>query len=125
MTSIEHPTSKDRMGVLELPEQLNLFGETRPAPRQWVYAMARLGCLKIGVTSDVQRRARENGALLLALGPGDSRYEHAVHWRFREYRYCHEFFLPAPPVLRWVASLPIQVRPYPDGGPGPILRLAA
>jgi hypothetical protein len=112
-------------------EQLTLWPESEPEedvvdPAERVYAMYRLGCVKIGHSVEPTVRARRIGGVLLAMTYGDENLEHRIHWRFRHYRYCHEFFLPAPPVLAWVASLPIQIRPWPGPvGPGPQLHLAA
>jgi hypothetical protein len=113
-------------GRFEFAEQGTLFGEPVPRRSEFVYAMCRLGCVKIGYSARPRARARENGAILLAMTPGGQDLEERVHWQFRHLRYCHEFFWPEPSVLAWIASLPIQLRPWPHPhGYGPNLRLAA
>ena len=115
--------------------QWSLFGDPPPPPTPFdrVYAITRWTLIKIGHSVAPPRRADDLGGLLLATmsadNPGGYALEQKLHWRFREDRVCQEWFFPTPRVLGWVASLPIQIRPYPHGPNGglplPKLHLAA
>src|SRR5688572_8051533 len=80
----------------------------------WLYFGARYGFLKIGVTGDPPRRARELGLVLLLVLPGGRQEEAAMHRRFRRSRIGHEWYLPTPELLAFVAS---RGGTAPDGWP--------
>lgn len=82
--------------------QLNLF---EPAgPNSFVYAGVRGGQIKIGVSENPTRRARELGITLLRVMPGDTSVERSLHKRFRSDRIDREWFMPSSAVLSWIVE---------------------
>ena len=69
------------------------------AAESWVYLGARNGFVKIGVSVDPARRARELGLVILRTWPGDRATERALHDRLRAHRIDREWFMANPEVL--------------------------
>lgn len=80
----------------------------------WVYFGARNGFIKIGLSCDPNRRARELGLVLLLVIPGGRLEEAAMLRRFRRSRIGHEWHLPTPDLLEFIAS---RGGTAPDGWP--------
>jgi hypothetical protein len=94
----------------------------------YVYAMWRnaavsqkTGCVKIGYSTEPQRRQREHGAQLLAMAPGDKADARRVQSHLREWHLTRHWFVPSQSVMDWVASLPTQVSAPPEGWVQPVV----
>jgi hypothetical protein len=87
-------------------EQLTLFETVSPDPAtRYVYAGVRNGQIKIGISSNPARRAKQLGLTLLRVMPGDETTERELHRRFRAARIDREWFMPTAEVLSWLSPL--------------------
>lgn len=87
-----------------MTEQLRLF-DAPAHDEPTVYIARRLGAIKIGYTTNVQRRMAELGTTLLVAIPGSRDLEAALHRRFRQHRIAYEWFGPTPELLDFVERL--------------------
>lgn len=73
----------------------------RPEPsfEGWVYFMRRERLIKIGTTTNLQRRAQQVGAVILARIPGGYTEEAQLHARFANLRQHGEWFEPGDELL--------------------------
>lgn len=84
-------------------EQLVFDGMEWDGPT-YVYFAAREGLIKIGVTSDPKRRARELDLTMLLVIPGGRDDERRFHRRWRRYRSGLEWFMPNASLLAFIMS---------------------
>lgn len=84
-------------------EQLSLFTEVSDTA-SYVYAGVRGGQIKIGVSGNPWRRAKQLGITLLRVEPGDVTVERSLHKRFRADRIDREWFMPSSQVLSWITT---------------------
>ncbi|MGW5197350.1 GIY-YIG nuclease family protein [Streptomyces spiralis] len=71
----------------------------------WVYFMRRERLIKIGTTTDLQRRARELNATVLARCVGSYSEEARLHAKFAALRRHGEWFEPAPELMDLINAI--------------------
>lgn len=84
-------------------EQLQLF-DTPPVERSKVYIGARNGFIKIGMSDNPTRRAKELGLTLLRVKAGGRSEERLLHERFRTSWIDREWFMPTPDLMAFLAA---------------------
>lgn len=86
-------------------EQLSFFSAQAGAPGvTYIYAGARSGQIKIGLSANPERRARQLKLALLHVELGGKARERELHRRFRSARIEGEWFMPTDAVLAWIVG---------------------
>lgn len=99
-----------------LPES---FYVQRQRPKCWVYFIQRDtdGPIKIGISNDIGRRlstlqiSSPEPLKVLVCIPGERAEEIALHGHFKQYVIAGEWFFPADPLLRFIETCRLLVRP--------------
>lgn len=93
-----------------MTDQLALFDASlfddpsKTTPGSRVYIGVRSGFIKIGVSNDPQRRAKQLRLRLLYVRPGNVSDERALHRRFRAARIDREWFMPSDDLLAFIRA---------------------
>jgi hypothetical protein len=75
------------------------------ADKTLVYFAENDGRIKIGISRDPVRRARELNARLLVTEPGGRTREAQLHLLFAHHRIAGEWFRPAPDLLAYIEAI--------------------
>lgn len=98
----------DASDAIEETHLRPLDGYKQPKPRSfegWVYFMRRERYIKIGTTTDLQRRAQQLNAYILARRPGSYSEEAQLHARFDHLRQHGEWFEPGPDLVALINQI--------------------